>query len=123
MSGHYARNPHYNKSDISIDDLEAEEEAERHDAFLRKLVDDEYWLKIRGAQASHDLICGVAADKFGQHSPGHCAEIDRADETFRAVVQQAQADKITRLAKLRANDAVVAERETPRIYLAPEVTA
>ena len=120
MSGHYARNPHYDKSDISIDDLEAEEEAERHDAFLRKLVDDEYWLKIRGAQAIHDLICGVAADKYGQHSPGHCAEIDRADETFRNVVRQAQEAKRTRLAQLRANDVAENEREKSRIYEAAE---
>lgn len=95
---------------------EEQEEGERHDTFLRKLVDDEYWAKIRGAKAIHDLVCGMAADKHGHGSPEHCAAIDNARATFDTVIREAQAAKPTRLAQLRANDLAEDERERPRIY-------
>lgn len=88
---------------------------DRHDAFLRKMVEDEYWVKIRGAKAIHDLICNVAADRYGHGSAEHCAEIDRARETFDTVIREAQSAKPARLAQLRANDA--SDSASPRLIV------
>src|SRR4051794_13766086 len=71
-------------------------ETERHDAFLRSLADDEYWVAVRGAKALHDLACGSAADKFGHGTDQHCAAIDDANRAFDLTVAAARAERLRR---------------------------
>ena len=85
--------------------LSAEQaETERHDTFLQKLVDDEYWHAVRGAKAIFDHEVGVATDKFGAGSADLAAAFAAADRKFTDVIVAARAAKPVRLAQLRAND-------------------
>ncbi|NGX99832.1 MAG: hypothetical protein G4V63_33030 [Candidatus Afipia apatlaquensis] len=88
-------------------------EAERHDAFLHKLVDDEYWFKVRAAKIVFDLEVGTAADKLRLNlisAAERASLFAAADKKFTDIIAEARADKPVRLAKLRANDEA-SERE------------
>lgn len=103
MSGYYAKNPHFDRSDIDVDQADADEAAERHDEFLRTLVRDEYNVKVRGAKAIFDLEVGVATDKFRTGSPELAAAFAAADRKFTDVIVAARAAMPARLAVLRAH--------------------
>lgn len=104
MSGYYAANPHYRRSDVSVDDADHAEAAERHDAFLRKMVDDEYWHAVRGERADLQLETGVATDKFSPGMIAYAAAIKAAEAKFNAAIVTAHAVMPGRLAFLRSND-------------------
>ena len=87
-------------------------EADEHDAFLRKLVDDEFNFKARMAKAIFDLEASAALDL---PTLEYMAAYEAANKRFNATIAEARADMPVRLAKLRANDEAENERETPRI--------
>lgn len=107
MSGYYASNPHFDRSDIDVDQADAEEAAERHDELLRNLARDECNFKIRGALVIFNLEVGTALDKLNAgliDAPQHTALFAAADKKFTDIVSEARAEMPIRIAKMRAND-------------------
>lgn len=107
MSGYYSKNPHFDRSDIDVDQADAEEAAERHDELLRGLARDECNLKIRGALAIFNLEVDTALDKLNAgliDDSQHAVIFAAADKKFSDTVNEARAAMPVRLAKLRAND-------------------
>lgn len=100
MSGYYSRNPHYDTSDIDVDQADAEEAAERHDELLRNLVRDEYNAAVRFAKGTFDHEVRCAQDlpivEFA-------AAYGRADAKFTASIVEARNAMPARLAHLRAH--------------------
>lgn len=105
MSGYSAQNPHFNRSDIDVDAADAEEAAERHDAYLRKLARDEYNVAVRFAKNIFDHEVGVAICTLAAGSPEYAAAFDAADKKFTDAITAARTAMPARLATLRANDA------------------
>lgn len=104
MSGYYSKNPHFDRSDIDVDQADAEEAAERHDELLRNLARDEYNAAVRFAKSIFNHEVGVATDKFRTGSPDLAAAFAAADAKFTAAIVEARAAMPVRLAKMRAND-------------------
>lgn len=98
---YYSRNPHFNTSDIDVDQQDADERAEAHDEYLHKLVRDEYNAAVRFAKGTFEHEHRAAMDLPVVE---YAAAFTAADRKFTAAIQEARAAMPARLAKLRAND-------------------